>query len=68
MSLDSDLDDISTLIDDLRDEITRLRALVADLKDALETLQDVQNGPPLITWTERWNNAMAKAKSALEKE
>ena len=37
------------------------------LKEALQDLIDVQNGPPLPTYTEAWNAAMAKAQAALAK-
>jgi hypothetical protein len=40
-------------------------AEVAALRGALEELMDWQNGPPLITYTEGWNAAMAKARAAL---
>lgn len=44
-----------------------LIAAAPDLLEALEELIDVQNGPPLITYTEAWNEAMAKANAAIIK-
>jgi hypothetical protein len=41
------------------DEIERLR-------QALSDLLGVQNGPPLVTWTEEWNAAILKAEAALK--
>ena len=43
------------------DEIERLR-------EALSDLVGLQNGPPLVTWTEAWNAAMKKAHEALKEK
>jgi hypothetical protein len=44
-------------------EVARLQAIVDRLRDALQDLMDWQNGPPLITWTEKWNRAMDSMRS-----
>jgi hypothetical protein len=44
---------------DAADEIERLREALADLVA-------VQNGPPLVTYTEAWDAAMEKAYAALK--
>ena len=41
------------------DEIERLREALADLVA-------IQNGPPLVTYTEAWDAAMEKAYAALK--
>jgi hypothetical protein len=46
--------------------IEHLQAIVDRLRDALQDLMDWQNGPPLITWTEKWSRAMRKSREALE--
>ena len=48
-------------------EIERLRADVRDLRVALEELEDWQNGPPLVTYTEGWTAAMKQARAVLER-
>lgn len=42
-------------------------SLVGKLRDALESLVDHQNGPPLLkkSWLDGWNVAMAKAAELL---
>ncbi len=45
-------------------EIARLEAVNAELVEALVDLMDCQNGPPLVTWTARWNAAMARCGEA----
>lgn len=40
---------------------------IRDLRDALIDLMNVQNGPPLITYTEAWNEAMEKANKAVKR-
>ncbi len=42
-------------------------ALTNALADALRTLRDYQNGPPLPEYEKEWNEAMEKARIALEK-
>jgi len=44
---------------DAIDEIERLREALADLVA-------IQNGPPLVTYTEAWDAAMEKAYAALK--
>ena len=39
---------------------------IEDLQEALADLVAVQNGPPLVTYTEAWNEAMEKALAALK--
>ena len=39
---------------------------IEDLQEALADLVAVQNGPPLVTYTEAWNEAMEKAYAALK--
>jgi len=46
-------------LQDAMDEIERLREALADLVA-------VQNGPPLVTYTEAWDAAMEKAYAALK--
>lgn len=36
------------------------------LRDALEDLMDVQNGPPLIELTKDWNESMDRAGRAVD--
>ena len=36
------------------------------LREALADLVDIQNGPPLVTYTEAWDAAMEKALAALK--
>jgi hypothetical protein len=43
----------------------RLIAAAPKLMEALNDLMDVQNGPPLYTYTDAWNAAMAKARAAI---
>lgn len=40
----------------------------ARLREALQDLMDVQNGPPLVRDEEDWNNAMGAARKALSGE
>jgi hypothetical protein len=44
---------------DAKGEIERLREALADLVA-------IQNGPPLVTYTEAWDAAMEKAYAALK--
>lgn len=37
----------------------------AELRDILEWLVDLQNGPPLLKYEEVWNNTMDRAAKAL---
>lgn len=46
-------------------EIHSLKEKVQVLREALEFLMDMQNGPPLVTWEKEWNNAIQNAKRAL---
>jgi len=39
---------------------------IEDLQEALADLVAVQNGPPLVTYIEAWNEAMDKALAALK--
>ncbi len=48
-------------------ELVRLRADVRDLRVALDDLMDIQNGPPLVTYTEAWNAAMDQARAVMER-
>lgn len=38
------------------------------LREALQDLMAVQNGPPLATYTDAWNAAMKKADAALQQK
>lgn len=40
----------------------------ARLRDALQALCDVQNGPPLFKYEDAWNTAMALARTLLEED
>ena len=51
----------------LREENKRLREHNEQLLEALQTLHDEQNGPPLLKWEEDWRNAMTMTKEALRK-
>jgi acyl-CoA reductase-like NAD-dependent aldehyde dehydrogenase len=61
--IDTDLDvpayELGALSHEAADEIERLREALADLVA-------VQNGPPLVTYTEAWDAAMEKAYAALK--
>jgi hypothetical protein len=48
------------------DEIVRLRRLVDESVEALQELYDWQNGPPLISWKDLWQGAMAKSEAVLK--
>ena len=50
---------IVVIMHEAADEIERLR-------EALQELVDWQNGPPLVAYTDGWNNAMEKARAALK--
>ena len=52
---------------ELMEENERLRAEKAELCDALETLMDWQNGPPLSSckWITGWGDAMENAERLL---
>lgn len=50
------------------DEIERLNAENARLREALECLIDEQNGPPLLGHERSWCAAMEKARAALGEE
>jgi hypothetical protein len=47
------------------DRIVKLSRQVIALREALEFLMDMQNGPPLITWEKDWKAAMEQARKAL---
>ena len=49
-------------------EIITNRNEIERLRDALEDLMAVQNGPPLATYTDAWNSAMKKADAALKEK
>lgn len=51
--------------DPWKDEREKLEARVRELEAALSELYDWQNGCPLPTWDEGWNNAMELARKAL---
>jgi len=51
--------------DRLGSELATLHARVAELAEALEALQDEQNGPPLVQREKHWNAAMEQADAAL---
>lgn len=48
-----------------RRAIIRLQSVNGQLVDALQDLIDVQNGPPMAKYKQAWEDAMAKAGSAL---
>jgi hypothetical protein len=48
-------------------EAETLRATAIELREALQMLVDVQNGPTLITWKTAWDSAMNQAKAALRR-
>lgn len=55
-----------------RQEADALRKLAEEqakyihrLREALEDLADIQNGPPLPTWAKHWQAAMDEARAAL---
>lgn len=50
------------------DEIERLRAENARLREALECLIDEQNGPPLEVHAKSWCAAMDRARAALAEQ
>jgi hypothetical protein len=47
--------------------LSEIAASHADLLEALETLVDEQNGPPLYRHAARWEAAMTKARAAIAK-
>jgi len=47
---------------------TKAEADNARLREALQDLMDVQNGPPLVRDEEDWNKAMSSARAALSGE
>lgn len=49
----------------MRDKLVLCQSRNDKLAHALEFLMDMQNGPPLITWEEPWNEAMKEAREAL---
>ena len=40
-------------------------ALIVQMREALEELRDVQNGPPLVAWEADWNKAINKVAAVL---
>ena len=46
-----------------RDELLKE---IEQLREALADLVAIQNGPPLVTYTEAWDAAMEKAYAALK--
>jgi hypothetical protein len=74
-SLSKNLRDLAALVhadvsvaDEAADEIERLRAENERLREALECLNDEQNGPPLLGHERSWCAAMEKARAALGEE
>ncbi len=49
----------------LRTENEWLEVQCAAMRNALQTLHDEQNGPPLLKWERQWNEAMEQARFAL---
>lgn len=64
--LEEQVEKTAQLNRDALDEIARQRGVIAELKESLSELMDLQNGPPLATCTQDWNAAMARTKAALE--
>ena len=71
----NDLSKAETERDALREELARFRerevileGRMDKMRDALETLMDWQNGPPLLgeKWETGWGNAMEQARAILE--
>ena len=59
---------ISILVGKIQELEAQLTTALAErdrLKEALQDLMDVQNGPPLIRWEKEWNEAVKKARQAL---
>lgn len=50
---------------DLVDEVNALRIELAEMRAALETLVDEQNGPPLARHADSWRKAMCEAARLL---
>lgn len=50
---------------ELKQQLTSALSREKALREALEDLRDVQNGPPLIRWEKEWNEAMEKTRQAL---
>jgi hypothetical protein len=53
-------------LDNVADFIHELYADRERLREALADLVAIQNGPPLVTYTEAWDAAMEKAYAALK--
>jgi len=49
----------------LREQLAEAQADVRSLSDALQSLYDIQNGPPLYKYEKDWNSAMQNGWEAL---
>jgi len=47
-------------------QLTEYKQEIEQLREALADLVAIQNGPPLVTYIEAWNEAMEKAYAALK--
>ena len=57
------------MADDLRLQLAERDAYIAQLREALQELCDLQNGPPSVRGADRWQAAMRNARALLgEKE
>jgi hypothetical protein len=59
--IDSAVEWIAGVVDEKHSRIETLEA-------ALQSLLDVQNGPPLIKYADEWGSAVEAARAALEKK
>jgi hypothetical protein len=66
-TIEKDYFTLAYYLRDAADALADAEARCCDLEDALQDLCDWQNGPPLISWTDGWTDAMAKAAKALKK-
>jgi chromosome segregation ATPase len=66
-ALVSRVDTQSEMIECWSEYIDNLEAALRDTRAALDDLMDIQNGPPLITYTEAWNAAMDQARAVMER-
>lgn len=51
--------------DQLREELKKLAQKYDEMADALEDLVDIQNGPPLVRWADKWSKAYCRANEVL---
>lgn len=52
----------------LRDSVAEAADRIEALEEALQSLLDVQNGPPLLKYEDDWQSAMDAARAALAGE